>query len=186
MAPTMSEHEKALELMNREMQTRLELQFTVGDRVDTKATLLLGFVGLAVQFFLTHPHRGGLLAALALAALGVSFAAGGVALWLRTYAVVPEPRWLTNEYAALLAAGHEDVARALLGKLVGRRTLAIESNTKVDKRKARAWWVSLGALAVGLALATASVAMRGDENGRRESCAKERQHAAGSPASCRH
>ena len=114
-------------------------------------------MGIATQFLLTHPHHRGLVTGLALAAYGVGFAAGLVAVAVRRYAVVPKGRWLTDAYAAQLATGQEDVVRPLLGQLVGKRVLAIEHNAKVDKVKSWGWWVSVASLAVGLLFSTISL-----------------------------
>lgn len=173
------ERSKALALMNDELQKRLELQFTVGDRIDTKATLVLGFVGIAAQFLLTHPHRDSWVTGVALVSYGVSFVAGVVAVAVRFYRVVPKPRWLTAEYAKQLATGEPDVVRPLLGKLVGLRVEACEHNAGVDKGKLIAWWVSVGALALALAFSATSLSTTGSaSNGRRPVCSA-RGHQSG-------
>jgi hypothetical protein len=187
MAAPLDERRKALELMNVELQKRLELQFTVGDRIDTKATLVLGFVGIAAQFLLTHPHRDSWVTGAALTSYAFSFLAGVATVALRSYQVVPKPRWLTSEYAKHLASGDSDVVRPLLGKLVGLRVLACEHNAQVDKHKTVAWWLSVGGLTVGLALSATSLSSaESATHGRRTHCEARGSQPLGGACSAGH
>jgi hypothetical protein len=156
---TAEERERTLELVNDELQKRLEMQFSAADRVDTKATLLLGFVATAGQFVLTRAHRSGWAIALALLGYGLAFAAGLSTVALRSYRAVPHPPWIISEYAAQLRAQTDGIRRTILGKLVAAREKAFEHNEKIDKWKAKAWWISLGGLAVGVVFSVVSLSI---------------------------
>lgn len=146
---TSAERERTLELINTELEQRLQTQFMVGDRIDTKATLLVGFVATATTLVLTQPHDNTWLV-IALVAYAVAFAAGIATIALRTYSAVPKAEWLRRSYDSLVRAREVNVRRELLGRLVALRVEAMTRNSTVDKRKARAWWVGLIALAIAV------------------------------------
>lgn len=166
---TAAERERALELINTELEQRLQTQFMVGDRIDTKATLLLGFVATATTFVLTQPYHNTWLV-IALVAYAVAFAAGIATIALRTYSAVPKAEWLRRSYDSLVRAREVNVRRKLLGGLVGLRVEAVTRNSTVDKRKKGAWWVGLIALGIAVPLSVISLAAEDGNDDRATTC----------------
>lgn len=155
--PSDEEREAALDLLNDQLERRIQTQFTVADRIDTKAAIVLGFTATAAQFVVTHPHRTGWTTKAAVVGYGVAFIAGLVALGLRKYATVPKPDWLVGQYESLLQSGGDSIRRPILGKLVALRRQAAEHNSRVDSKKTKAWWISLIGLTAGLGFSLISL-----------------------------
>jgi len=73
--PALDERERVLELINDEFNNRIQQQATAGSAIDTKTTLIVGFVVVAVQILLTQ-KRAEPWSAFAFAAFTVAFVAG--------------------------------------------------------------------------------------------------------------
>ena len=85
-----------LELINTELAGRLTRQAEAGARIDTKAGLLVGYVG-AASAFLAVRHAQPVLTWSAFAAFAVAAGFGIGAYAVGTYQDVPDPRRLFNQ-----------------------------------------------------------------------------------------
>src|SRR5437764_45028 len=94
---TTEERERALELINDEFNRRIEGQAAAGAAIDSKATLVVGTVVLAVQIFL-GVNRAAPWSGFALGAFGVALVFGLGAGALRTYKTVPRPQAVVDFY----------------------------------------------------------------------------------------
>jgi hypothetical protein len=140
---------ETLELINAEVTARLTRQ-SIGDaQMDTKAIVLVGYAGAASAFLATRPFQP-LLAGLAFGAYAVAAALGLWAYAVGTYQDVPDPRAIFNGYAT-------SPRSEALASLAATRVLAFERNARQQQAKIRRWWVSLGALMIGISLMIASI-----------------------------
>jgi multidrug transporter EmrE-like cation transporter len=137
-------HADALELLNSEITASLARQAGSGQRLDTKAVLLVGYAGAAASFLATR-HAQPILAGLAYAAFAACAATGIWAYAVRTYQDVPQPRRLFTDYLPKTKA-------ETLAALAATRVRAFEDNAPKHASKARRWWISLGSLVIGMTL----------------------------------
>src|SRR5258708_33807702 len=142
---------ETLELIHAEVTASLAQQSDSGAKIDTKAVVLVGYAGAAATFLATrHGQTQPVLADLAYAAYAVA-AGCGIGVFAVTFStIVPDPRSLFEGYS-------ERSKAATLAGLAATRVLAFESNDSIHKQKARRWWTSLVALALGMTLMLASV-----------------------------
>ncbi len=141
---------ETLELINDEVTAKLAAQFDSATKIDTKAAVLVGYAGAAASFLATR-HAQPIVAALAYVAFG---GAAGFGIWayaVSFYGDVPKPRTLFTKYRARTKA-------EALAALAATRVKAIESNTPKLDQKVKRWWISLGALAVGMTLMISAIA----------------------------
>jgi len=139
-----------LELANDVIRERLELQRTAIERIETKATLLLGFAAAGIQVLLLRGVHG-VPGAVAITAFALSMATGLGCVAVYEHHYPPEPGRIVDAYLA--------VSRAhLLDVLVRTRTVAYFRNAKVTRRKRVAWLVTLFLLAIGAAASGLTIA----------------------------
>ncbi len=133
-----------LELINAEISASLARQAALGNRVDTRSVVIVGYAGAAAAF-LASRHFQPVAAGLAFAALAAAAAFGILAYSVRLHLDVPEPRRLFSEY--LIRSRTQTLAA-----LAASRVEAFERNARDCARKARRWWISLAFLAAGMTL----------------------------------
>jgi hypothetical protein len=146
----LNRHAETLELVNAEVTASLAAQFDASAKIDTKAAILVGYAGAAASFLATR-HAQPVVAALAYAAFGVAAGSGIWAYAVTFYGDVPKPRTLFTRYRARSKA-------EVLAALAATRVKVVESNAPKLDRKVKRWWVSLGALAVGMTLMISAIA----------------------------
>lgn len=145
MTPEQLDHQAdALQLINSEITASLARQAGSGQRLDTKAVLLVGYAGAAASFLATR-HAQPILAGLAYAAYAACVATGIWAYAVRVYQDVPEPRQLFTAYL------HKSKAQTLAA-LAATKVGAFEKNSPKHARKALRWWISLACLIIGMTL----------------------------------
>ena len=145
MTPEQLENQAAvLELINSEITASLARQAGSGQRLDTKAVLLVGYAGAASSFLATR-HAQPVLAGLAYASFGACAATGIWSYAVRLYQDVPEPRRLFNDYLQKSKA-------QTLAALAATRVQAFDDNVPKHARKARRWWISFVCLVIGMTL----------------------------------
>jgi hypothetical protein len=120
-----------------------------------------GVAATAAQFLATRKNLDVLLATLAYVAYASAFLAAVAAYALTRYEDVPDPRGLVRECA------HRTKAETL-ACLVAARVKVFERNVKRHRRKVVWWWVSVGALGLGLVLSVAAIGQT-DHHDRRNS-----------------
>lgn len=138
------QHDDTLELINTEVTAGLARLSDSGSSIDTKATILVGYAGVAASFLATR-HAQPVLAALAYAAFGLTAAFGIWAYAVRLYQDVPDPRQLFNGY-------YTQPKTHVLAALAATRVEAYESNADKHASKARRWWLCVLSLIVGVIL----------------------------------
>jgi hypothetical protein len=137
-------HTDALELLNSEITASLARQAGSGQRLDTKAVLLVGYAGAAASFLATR-HAQPILAAFAYGAFAACAAAGIWGYAVRVYQDVPHPHRLFTDYLPRTKA-------QTLAALAATRVQAFENNAPKQRQKALRWWISLASLAIGMTL----------------------------------
>ncbi len=167
--PDISGQGDTLELINRELAARLDRQDQSGSKIDTKATLLAGFIATAAQFLATR-HGQPVLAIIAFAAYAAGFGLAVAALAIAPYKEV-EPRRLLDGYAMRSK-------QQTLAFLAAARVRISERNKQKYERKAAFWWLSLAALAIGLVFSAAAIVQTGSHG----SPGGPRQHSTTSAA----
>lgn len=160
-----------LRLVHSEMNDRAARQAANIDRVDTKATTLLGFVLAAATFFASQSVEP-VTATLAYIAFAISSGYGISAMRPKRFKETPEPKALME----LVAPRGEAAALALLSA-AKRKT--IEDNRTIHEKKAKHWNHSLVVLIVAIALAVPALLI-GDG-----SDAQRREHHPSSGPSAR-
>jgi hypothetical protein len=164
-APDIRGQGETLELINSELGGRLDRQDESGSKIDTKATLLVGFAATAAQFLATRRAQP-LLQGIAFAGYALAFCLG---VW--TLAVAPykdiEPRRLLDGHAML---SKEDV----LAHLAATRVKIFEMNKRKHDRKAIRWWLGIAALTIGLVFSAVSIV----QNGNHGLSGRQGQHSA--------
>jgi hypothetical protein len=155
-APTTADQVDTLEVINKEITDRLARQSTSMAQIDTKAALIAGVAATAAQFLAGRkdPAPAALFAALAYSAYACAFLAAVGAYSLARYTDVPDPRALVTRLAHLPKA-------EVFARLAATRTDAFEANQRKHRRKAVFWWVSVVALALGLASSTIAIVQTG-------------------------
>jgi hypothetical protein len=143
------ERVEALQLVNDEIDQRFDRQDSGTARLESKASIFVGFSAVLGSVLLTEARN--LFGYVALGALALAIAGFFLALKPRVSQAVPDPVALTDEYEkhALDAA----VVERLLAQLVATKASAFEVNVDSDRR--RVFWNTwaLRALAAGLVLA---------------------------------
>lgn len=155
--------EATLELAEDLLRDRLQAQRTAIERIETKATVLLGFGAAAAQFLLRSEATGGWLVA-GLVFYGLTLVAGLAAIGVYEHQYPPEPGRLVEAYLDLPRAHVLDV-------LVRSRSEAFYENGRHMGRKRRAWQATLGLLVVAVVLSAVALAIapeRDDATRRRE------------------
>ncbi len=133
-----------LELAEQVVRDRLQAQRTAIERIETKATVLLGFAAAAVQFVLRSEASGPWLVA-GLIFYGLSLLAGLAAIGLYEHRYPPEPGRLVQAYLDLPKAHVLDV-------LVRSRADAFYENGRHMRRKRIAWQATLVFLVLAVLL----------------------------------
>ncbi len=146
-------NEATLELAERVVRDRLQAQRTAIERIETKATVLLGFAAAAVQFVLRSETSGGWLIA-SLVFYGLSLLAGLAAIGLYEHRYPPEPGRLVQAYLDLPKAHVLDV-------LVRSRAEAFYENGRHMRRKRWAWQATLISLVVAVVLSAVALGIGG-------------------------
>jgi hypothetical protein len=151
-------HAGTLDLINREIASRLDRQTDSTAKIDTKASLVIGYTIAAASFLATR-HAQPVLAALAFIAYtaAVGFGIASLAVW--NYKDI-KPRTLVA-YANASQAG-------ALAPLISRRVMDFETNDSRQRRKAVQWWISLTALLLGAVLMVAAILVQTYDHGRAE------------------
>jgi hypothetical protein len=121
-------------------------------RVETKATVVIGFAVTAAQFLATrHPFNSPWSTLFGLTALLCYVAAFACGIWtLRV-------KKFKDLSATGLRALAEQTQDEVLRQLIGTRRKNYEDNKRSADRKARGWWWSSGLLAAGLLLSIACI-----------------------------
>jgi F0F1-type ATP synthase membrane subunit c/vacuolar-type H+-ATPase subunit K len=148
--------DQTLDLLNSELAGRLARQNESGSKIETKAVFVAGFVATASQFLATR-HPRPLLGGFAYGAYAVAFLFGVLTVAIAKYKDI-EPRKLVDKYARRSRA-------EVLAYLVSARVMAFEINRTKHGRKATCWWISVAALALGLALSIAAIVQTGSHDG---------------------
>ena len=151
--PSVEGQSDTWELINGELTSRLARQDQSSSRIETKATLVVGFAATATQFLATQHPSNAVLASTAFVAYAASFFSGLGAIMISRYREI-EPRALLDNYAARTKA-------EVIGRLASVRVLAYEHNAARLRRKAILWWVSLVFLAAGLTLSAVAIVHTG-------------------------
>jgi hypothetical protein len=134
---------ETLDLINSELAGLLDRQSDSLDRIDTKATLVIGYA-LAAASFLATQHPELILAVLAYVAFATAAGLGIVTLAVRDYDEL-KPRPLFVGYAGRSRAS----TLAALGAL---RVKAFECNGRKLDQKAKQWQISIAVLVLGTLL----------------------------------
>lgn len=143
MTPEELEHrEDTLSLINTEIASRLDRQSDSLAKIDSKAGLVVGYAFAAASFLATR-HAQPILAAFAYVGLGAAAATGVTALAVWNFQ--------DTEPAALLAHANSSPA-AIFAALISRRVMIYRINNAKQRRKARQWWLCLGAAVAGTVL----------------------------------
>jgi hypothetical protein len=157
-APSLDAQVGTLEVINKEITDRLARQSTSMAQIDTKAALIAGVAATAAQFLAGRkdPDPAALFAVVAYCAYAYAcaFLAAVRAYSLARYTDVPDPRALVTTLAQLPKA-------EVFARLAATRTDAFEANQRKHRRKAVSWWVSVVALALGLASSTVAIVQTG-------------------------
>ena len=141
---------ETLELISNEVTAILAAQYDSAARIDTKATILVGYAGAAASFLATR-HSRPVLAALAYVAFGAAVCFGIWAYGVYFYETVPEPRTLFTRYRKRTKA-------EVLAALAATRVKVIERNADRIDQKVKRWWISLGILTIGMVLMISAIA----------------------------
>ena len=150
---------ETLELANELVRERLQAQKEGIERVEAKAAILLGFAAVAAQFVVSQARGGWTVAALI--AYGVALASGAVAIALYEHEFPPDPGRLIDAYLDVQP-------EHLLDVLVRTRAQAFYRNTRHARVKRRAWFATLGALAVAVGLSSVAAWRDDDRSGQRQ------------------
>jgi len=152
--------EETLALLNEELKGRLERQDATAARLDTKLTLVIGFVVAAIPLLLARQIEliAGITAVVALASVFVVALDG---LRPRHWRVVPEPQPLVDEFSGR-------TPYEVLGALVGTRVVAFERNRKVTRHKSRRLNQSIAMLLMAVIASGISLQIRTAQNGSRQ------------------
>lgn len=137
------DHRDTLVLLNDELTARLSRQDASGARIDTKATVIMGFAAAAAQFLATQ-QANVVLAVLAYSFYTLSFVSGLLTLAVARYEDTG-PRPMVDYYAT-------EPEPRVLATLVATRVRMFEANARKHRRKAVLWWHSAATLAIGLTL----------------------------------
>lgn len=146
----LASHAENLDLINQEVTASLARQAESGDRVDSKAVLVVGYAGAASAFLATQHDLQPVLAALAFAAFGASVIAGVLAYAVQLRHDVPEPRRLLNYYLPMPRT-------QTLAALAATRVTAFEGNARKNASKGRRWWISVACTGAGMVLMVAAI-----------------------------
>jgi hypothetical protein len=141
--------EDSLELINDEISARMGRQITSVDRIDTKVTVLLGFLLTAGTWAATLRDKNLLLALVSAAAAAGALVTGFLCLRPYNFQDAPVPtRLIELRY---------ETRYELLGKLVAAKAFAFERNETARIKKTRLWKASLTFLIVAAGLMVASI-----------------------------
>lgn len=140
--------EDTLELANHLLEERLASQKAGIERIETKATLLMGFAVVGAQF-VVREARGGWTAAAVISYL-LALAFGVIAIALYEHDEPPRPSRLVEAYLGQPRA-------SLLDVLVRTREAAFYTNQRHALRKRRAWIATLGFVAVAVLLSATAL-----------------------------
>lgn len=130
--------EATLALANDLIRERLEAQRTAIERIETKATLLLGFAAVGVQLLVTTDARGAWVVVALLAFSGV-FVAGIAAIALYEHRFPPDPGRLVASYLHLPRAHVLDVVVRTRAEAFYRNTAHLRSKRRVGSLPLGCW-----------------------------------------------
>jgi len=142
----LEDHLETLELIYDEVAASITGQTEAGVRIDTKASVLVGYTGAAVSFLATrHTHVQPVLAGLSYATFALAACFGVWTFGIRWYEYVPAPRRLFDGYLAQSKAH-------TLAAIAAARVKVYETNTRKYQQKAWRWQMSLVSLVLGMTL----------------------------------
>ncbi len=176
--PSQGERERTLELINEEFNRRIDQQTATGAAIDTKSTLVVGFVVVGVQVFLGQ-SRSQPWSTLAFVAFFAAFLAGVGAIALRKYDTVPNPPVVMAYLNANLTNGPTNLREHVLALLAGTKVTAVQRNTAKDTRKSQFWWTTVVALGLAIVFSLVSVLEASGGSGQSRQCGHD---AHGIPA----
>jgi len=140
-----------MELINAELAARLDRLSDGAAKVDTKAVVLVGYVGAAAAFLATQKPEP-IIAALAYAAFAVA-AGFGISVFAATlYQDTPDP--------PILAAKFDKSKGHALSALIISRIDVYQANYKKQTSKVWLWWTCVANWAGGMALMTAALVVQ--------------------------
>jgi len=154
-----------LRLVHDEISARLARLDSNGDRLDTKATTLLGFV-LAVGTLLASQSALTWLKIVSFVFLGLAAIFGVMAMRPRMYNDAPEPDKLWLHMRAR-------TEMATLALITQAKVQVFAANKETHEGKAKSWRWSLIALTVGIVLTVTALAVGSNNDG-----GPDRQHPA--------
>jgi Ca2+/Na+ antiporter len=148
---------ETLEVINAEIIDSLARQSESSARIDSKAVILVGYVAVVSSFLATH-HAETILAICAYGAYALAAVFGIWAYAVSSHDDAPDPRKLFNGYMMRSKAD-------TLAAVAATRVIIFERNAPKHKRKARAWQISLVALAIGTTLMLISIVVQTGHHG---------------------
>lgn len=167
----LEKHTETLDLINKEIGSRLDRQTDSTAKIDTKAGLVIGYTIAAASFLATR-HAQPVLAVLAFIAYAMAISLGIASLAVWNYQDI-KPR-------ALVAYANTSPAAAL-APLISRRVKIFETNDSRQRRKAVQWWISLAALLLGAVLMVAAILVQTYAHGRAEQRRTVKVHSSEPP-----
>jgi hypothetical protein len=154
--PTVDDQAGTWELINNELTSRLARQDQSSSRIETKATVVVGFAATAAQFLATQHASNGVLVCLAFVAYALSFGCCLGAIVISRYREL-DPRGLLDVYAWRPRV-------EVIGRLAAIRVQAYEHNAAKLRRKAIFWWLGLVSLTAGLTLSAIAIVQTGSHD----------------------
>lgn len=149
---------ETVEVAEALLRDRLNVQRTAIERIETKATVLLGFAAAAGQFVLSSDATGWWLWS-SLALYGASIMSGVLAIGIYEHSYPPEPRRLVHAYL--------DVPKVqLLDVLARTRADAFYENAGHMRTKRRAWIATLILLILAVVCSTVALSITSPGGGR--------------------
>ena len=145
---------ETLELIYNEVKDGLNTQFQTIDSLDTKASIVIGFVGVLIGISLNlHPHTNSYLFGSCMTLFLTSIAFSFSAYKTEGYRRDPQPRTLTLNYLM-------EIDKKVKKQLIDNFIQSYESNKNRIERKARYINYSLILLFIGLILLALSIVGR--------------------------
>ncbi|MCK4404289.1 MAG: hypothetical protein KAW02_04295 [candidate division Zixibacteria bacterium] len=142
----------SLDVVFKEVNARLEIQFRAISTLDTKASIVLGFCGVILASSLWSSQNGGQTLWLTMSPpllIFISALFSLIAYWVVEYRRDPEPRPLVENY---LVKKSDETAKQILDNWV----ISFEENKRKIERKAKLVRLSFLFLTLGIILFVAS------------------------------
>jgi len=142
---------ETLELVYKEVDNALNRQFQSLDGLDTKASVIIGFIGVILGISLNlYPHSNPYLFGLCMALFLISIFFALYAYKVKRYRRDPEPRKLAEKYL-------EDNAKKVKKQLIDNFIQSYEDNKIKKGKKVKYINYSLIILFIGLIVLTLSI-----------------------------